>query len=62
MTSDTATRGLHRNPDYCEDMTAAGTQTSTRDRLLDSFETLLKDGGSRAATLDAVASDRKSVV
>ncbi|MDO9379870.1 MAG: TetR/AcrR family transcriptional regulator [Nocardioidaceae bacterium] len=37
-------------------MTAAGTQTSTRDRLLDAFETLLKDGGSRAATLDAVAS------
>lgn len=28
---------------------------STRDRLLDSFEELLKSGGSRAATLDAVA-------
>lgn len=27
----------------------------TRDRLLDSFEELLKEGGSRAATLDAVA-------
>lgn len=28
---------------------------STRDRLLDAFETLLVSGGSRAATLDAVA-------
>ena len=30
-------------------------ERSTRDRLLDSFETLLVEGGSRAATLDAVA-------
>ncbi len=31
------------------------TERSTRDRLLDAFEHLLVDGGSRAATLDAVA-------
>ena len=30
---------------------------STRDRLLDSFESLLVSGGSRAATLDAVAAE-----
>ena len=32
------------------------TERSTRDRLLDAFETLLVSAGSRSATLDAVAS------
>src|SRR5205085_529152 len=32
------------------------TESSTRDRLLDAFETLLVTAGSRSATLDAVAS------
>ena len=32
-------------------------ERSTRDRLLDAFEKLLVAGGSRAATLDAVAAD-----
>lgn len=37
-------------------MTATqATATSTRDRLLDAFERLLVEGGSRSATLDAVA-------
>ena len=31
------------------------TERSTRDRLIDAFETLLVTAGSRAATLDAVA-------
>ena len=34
----------------------AATERSTRDRLLDAFETLLVSAGSRSATLDAVAS------
>jgi len=33
------------------------TERSTRDRLLDAFETLLVTAGSRAATLDAVAAE-----
>lgn len=32
-------------------------ERSTRDRLLDAFETLVKSGGSRAATLEAVAAE-----
>lgn len=35
----------------------AAAERSTRDRVLDSFETLLVTAGSRAATLDAVAAD-----
>src|SRR4051794_31566351 len=35
---------------------AAG-ERSTRDRLIDAFETLLVTAGSRAATLDAVAAE-----
>lgn len=34
-----------------------GAERSTRDRILDSFERLLVTGGTRAATLDAVAGD-----
>ncbi|MCW2830039.1 MAG: TetR family transcriptional regulator [Aeromicrobium sp.] len=37
---------------------AAG-ERSTRDRLLDAFETLLVSAGSRSATLDAVAAEAK---
>ena len=33
------------------------TERSTRDRLIDAFETLLVTAGSRAATLDAVAAE-----
>lgn len=33
------------------------TERSTRDRLLDAFETLLVTGGTRSATLDAVAAE-----
>ena len=35
------------------------TERSTRDRLIDAFETLLVTAGSRAATLDAVAAEAK---
>ncbi|KHL12507.1 UNVERIFIED_CONTAM: TetR family transcriptional regulator [Mumia flava] len=36
-------------------MPARSDGATTRDRILDAFETLLVDGGSRVATLDAVA-------
>ena len=36
------------------------TERSTRDRLLDAFETLLVTAGSRAATLDAVAAQAET--